>query len=307
MGERIALVVANLHHRDDILEQLPAADVNVELLASLLSDPEIGNFDQVTLLVDEPAERIEAQIKKLYRLRQWHDLLLLYIVGDGLVDECGELLFPTIDSCYGQLATAAVPANFISGWMDRSFSRRQVVVVDGRLVWRAAVVDGRRRSTMSVGALFQGVGDGGRGRVVLSSSNEVQLTLTANGVKGGLRPAYFTQALVEGLQTGAADQNGDTLVELGELFEYVSGRLREQGVSLNPQIWRYGERDELIIIGRRIGAKNRLRVKWDLLFGAVFAPLAIVLIGGRADLSHAGVMAVLFFVFYASLYILLEE
>jgi hypothetical protein len=112
---------------------------------------------------------------------------------------------------------------------------------------------------------------------------------------------------VEGLQTGAADLNGDTLVELGELFDYVSGRLKEKTGSLSPQIWRYGERDDLTIIGRRVGDSKRPRVKWDLLFGAVCAPLAIVLIGGQADLRHAGVMAVLFFVFYALLYVFLEE
>lgn len=304
MGERIALVVANLHRRDEVLARLPTAETNVDLLASLLNDPEIGNFDQVTVLVDETAEIIQAHIRDFFRLRLPYDLLLFYIIGPGLFDQAGELYFPTIDTQYDALAYTAVSAAYIADWMDRSFSRRKVLVMDGRL-GRAATSEVLESEIAAVGAAFQG---NGQWRTVVSSSNRITYSLTAAGVvgeigdAGGASTASFTDAYINGLQTGEADLNGDTLIGLGELFEYISDRLAQEAASPEPHIWRYGERDDLAFLGRRVGGGKR-PIKWDLLIGGLGAPLLIVLVGGRADPRHAGVMALLFVAFYTLLYI----
>lgn len=308
MGERIALVVANLHHRDEALARLPTAAANVDLLASLLNDPEIGNFDHVTVLVDETAETIQAHIRDFFRLRLPYDLLLFYLIGPGLFDQAGELYFPTIDTQYEALAYTAVSATYIADWMDRSFSRRKMLFLDSHF-GRAAASELVGPESAAVGVAFQG---NGQWRTVVSRSNEITYALTAAGIAGEggdigeAAAASFTNAYINGLQTGEADLNGDTLIGLGELFEYISDRLAQEAAAPEPHIWRYGERDDLAFLGRRVGKAGR-PIKWDLLIGGLSAPLLIVLVGGRADPRHAGVMALLFVAFYTLLYIFLED
>ena len=49
-----------------------------------------------------------------------------------------------------------------------------------------------------------------------------------------VQPSVFTSAVVHGLQTGEADRDEDGLVSLGELYDYVFDRVREQNPRQTP-------------------------------------------------------------------------
>jgi hypothetical protein len=71
----------------------------------------------------------------------------------------------------------------------------------------------------------------GPGRYVLSSCRSTQLANDATVDNG---TSYFTQHLVEGLVTAAADNDGDGFVGFSDVYNYVDRRLREDGKQI-PQ------------------------------------------------------------------------
>ena len=62
----------------------------------------------------------------------------------------------------------------------------------------------------------------GTGATVISSSGGTELSIEGNNYKNGL----FTYCLLEGLNSGAADMNGDKEVYLSELQRYLSQQVR---------------------------------------------------------------------------------
>jgi hypothetical protein len=107
----------------------------------------------------------------------------------------------------------------------------------------------------------------------------------------------LTHHLLQALQTGAADLDGDGQIELKKLYEYVQRQVSQARLRV------YGQQDGFIV------ARNPHRftpvqpLKWDLISGAILTPLTIIVIGGWSDLRASIGMAGLFLLFYALLYL----
>ena len=71
-------------------------------------------------------------IARLFKEKSPDDLLLLYFSGHGVLDDQGHLYLAVKDTERDLLSGTAIPANFITGEMDRSRSKRQVL--DPRLL-----------------------------------------------------------------------------------------------------------------------------------------------------------------------------
>lgn len=99
------------------------------------------------------------------------------------------------------------------------------------------------------------------------------------------------------VQTGAADADGDGQVELRELYEY----LRQQTCPVNLRI--YGKQEHFILARNPYHFIPVQPIKWDLISGAILAPVTIIIIGGRADLRTAIGLAGLLLLMYALLYL----
>ena len=68
---------------------------------------------------------------------------------------------------------------------------------------------------------------GGRGKVVLTASDSTQYSFEGGDLSGTGSASLFTRYLVEGLRSGAADQDEDGDVGLDELYTYVHDRVTE--------------------------------------------------------------------------------
>lgn len=304
MPKRIALIVSNGRYQDKTLARFGRPPADVGLLASILGDPSISDFDEVDVIVDQPADVVRRHIRDLFRRRQRYDLLLLYFAGHALLDEDRQLHLAAIDTAPDLLEETAVPAAYVTDWMDRSFSRRQILILDG--YYGQVLAPGELClpvDSTSMAAAFKGKG---YWRTILSASDAIHYTLAGNEVRGDRESSFFTHCLIHGLQTGAADLDNDGLICVDELHAYIRDQAVAQTTGEKPHLWRYGECDDLIIGSNASKFEQPQPVKWDLVFGAVMAPTATLVIGGPADLTYSIFMAVFFFLSYAFLYRFLD-
>ena len=127
-GIRIALIIASDQYSDPGLRRLRAPASDARALAAVLCDPAIGNFEVRTLL-NEPAHVVSLAVEEFFADRQPGDLLL-HFSGHGIKDQDGELYFAAPNTVLGRLGATAVAADFVSRRMNRSRSRRVVLLLD---------------------------------------------------------------------------------------------------------------------------------------------------------------------------------
>ena len=73
-------------------------------------------------LVNEAATNVRKAVARLFKEKSPDDLLLLYFSGHGVLDDQGHLYLAVKDTERDLLSGTAIPANFITGEMDRSRS-----------------------------------------------------------------------------------------------------------------------------------------------------------------------------------------
>ena len=84
MSRKLALIIGNSEFDDGNLAQLTTPSTDANALAEILRDPEIGGFDQVEALVNQPSTTIRRAISGFFVERERDDLLLLYFSGHGI-------------------------------------------------------------------------------------------------------------------------------------------------------------------------------------------------------------------------------
>ncbi|MEH1921419.1 caspase, EACC1-associated type [Nostoc sp.] len=215
------------------LTPLPAAAKDVEAMQRVLLNPEIGGFDDVTLLINPQRQVMDEAIEALFANRQKDDLVLLFFSGHGIKDENGKLYFAacnTKKTDKGELVKATtVPANSVHSVMSNSRCKREVVILD--CCFSGAFAEG-------MSAKDDGFVDirnqlGGEGRAVLTSSTSTQYSFEQQGAD----TSTYTRYIVEGLKTGAADKNEDGWISVDELHEYATKAVQEATPAMKPEIY----------------------------------------------------------------------
>ena len=245
MGRKIALVIGNSEYDDASLARLITPSEDVNDLATLLKSPEVGGFDEVLALVNEAATSVRKAIARLFKEKSPDDLLLLYFSGHGVLDDQGHLYLAVKDTERDLLSGTAIPANFITGEMDRSRSRRQVLVLD--CCHSGAFARGSKGAVgASVGtaSAFEGTG---YGRVVLTATDATQYAWEGDQVIGRADNSVFTHYMIQGLQTGEADQDHDGRITLDELYDYVYAQVVAQTPKQTPGKWSYKQQGDMVI------------------------------------------------------------
>jgi uncharacterized caspase-like protein len=245
MGRRLALIIGNSVFRDPALARLLTPDADIGALADVLLDPEIGAFDDAKLVVNMAASTIRRSISEFFTNTTRDDLLLLYFSGHGVLDEYGRLYLATKETERNYLRGTAIPTSFITDEMDHSRSRRQVLILDcchsGAFARGSKGVTGASVGTASA---FEGKG---YGRVVLTASDATQYAWEGDQVIGEAENSVFTHYLIEGMQTGKADADGDGKITVDELYDYVYAQVVKQTPKQTPGKWSYREQGEIIV------------------------------------------------------------
>jgi hypothetical protein len=253
-GARHALIVASSDYTDPELRQLQAPAADARALEAVLRDPGIGGFEVRTLL-NRPNQEVTLAVEEFFADRQPDDMLLLHFSCHGIKDEDGELYFAMSNSMLHRLASTALAANFVNQRMNRSRSKRVVLLLD---CCYAGAFERGMMARAGQGVGIEGQFAGGRGRAVITASDAMQYAYEGGGlavtgqhaVPGQLGPSVFTSALVRGLRTGEADRDQDGQVALDELYDYIYDKVQAVTPSQTPCKWTYGIRGELVIARR---------------------------------------------------------
>lgn len=127
---------------------------------------------------------------------------------------------------------------------------------------------------------------GGIGRVIITASNAIQYSFEGRTPQGDANQSVFTKHLVVGLETGAADLDGDGRIAVDELYRYVHDQVVLENAQQRPSI-SIETQGTVIVATSRAGIRASV-LPGDLL-SALTNPLPRVRLGAvdhLADLLH---------------------
>lgn len=225
---RWALLVSVSSFDDSRIRALSSPPSDVTALEAVLGDPLIGDF-AVSTLTDPSAHEMRYALERFYRVdRRSGDLLLIYYSGHGLKHERGTLHFAARDTDVDALHSTSVAASFVNDVMEASPARTHVVLLD--CCHSGAFSRGLVAKRGDRAGVLESLG--GRGRVVITSSDALQYSF-----EEGTGLSTFTRALTEGLASGHADRDRDGIVSVDDLYDYLHDRLADEGAAQTPTKW----------------------------------------------------------------------
>ena len=230
------------------LPPLAAAPKDVAAMLRVLQSPELGAFDEVTPLLNPDLEAMQTAIDRLFQSCQKGDLGLLYFSGHGITDDSDRLYLATRRTSKDTFRSTAVSASFIQDIMrDRSYQRQHVLILDccysGAFAegWLAKSADINLKPQLEV-----------EGSVVLTSSTSTQKSYEDK--EGEL--SLYTNYIVQGIESGAAESDGDGMISADELHEYAKRHVQLAKPAMKPEI--YGQRQGIKIVLSRAKVDTQL-------------------------------------------------
>jgi hypothetical protein len=281
---RFALLVGVSEYRDEDLPKLPSALRDVRAMQEVLLNAELGGFhpNHITVLENPARQQFEEAIEILFQDRKEDDLLVFYFSGHGITDEKGKLYWvtPQTRKNRGNLSKAtAVAATVLHDNMSSSSSKHQVLILDS--CFSGAIAEGLTVKSGSNVDIQRELG--GKGRAILTSSSAVQKSFHIQGYDLSI----YTHYLIEGIQTGAANQEGNDYITVDDLHEYVKKKLEQEAPLMTPQFFPVKE-------GHKINLVRSPKPKGDpeleyrqeaeaRLFEGEFSPTARKLLNRKQD------------------------
>ncbi|WP_244329363.1 GUN4 domain-containing protein [Tolypothrix sp. PCC 7910] len=234
---KYALLIGASEYESPNINNLSGVVKDIEAMQRVLQHSEIGGFDEVKFLPNPDSDTMRSEIEQLFMEKcQKEDVVLLYFSGHGYRHEDGSLFFVSRNTQINPQGSVrigtAVDAKFIhQNYMNRSKSKRQVLILD--CCFSGAFAEGMSAKEISNLSITNEIVEqlGGEGRAVLTSSTATQKSFEDSG--GGV----YTRYLIEGIETGAADNDNDGFVTVAELHEYAKRKVLEAKPAMKPEIF----------------------------------------------------------------------
>jgi len=225
MSDRLAILIGNGRFGDEPkLDELFGPRHDVSSLGRLLSDPDIGDF-VVFELLDRDSSQLDAELQRVFTMCGRDTTLLLYFAGVVVHDDAAGLFLATADVKLTDLRDSAIPMSSIKRLLRGSGSKNIAVVLD---CCYCAADGGRAREDLIEKRLRRIRSDVSPNVHIIASPAVAQTPgarelTTESGLEGRM-----TRCIVEGIETGAADRDGDNRTGVREINEYLGMRLGEQ-------------------------------------------------------------------------------
>lgn len=220
---RYALLIAAGSYEDPTLAQLRSPVQDVDCLAEVLQDPEIGEF-AVTVLVDRPDWEIRRAVDDVLADRSSNDFVMIYFSCHGVKDRHNRLHFATHNTRHDRLPGTSVPASFVSDSLERSRAGGRLLVLDCCNSGSFA----RGFTKAGTDSPLSELAEGNRGYVCITACDSFEYALEGDHITpDNPRMSIFTNAMIEGLRSGDADLNEDGLIDAYELFVYTHDKVRQ--------------------------------------------------------------------------------
>jgi len=241
-GERYAVVIGLSSYADAGITALTYADDDAESFRDfLLSDASgLQGFkpENVTFLSNEAADTrsIRSALSGL-RVATEDDIVVVYWAGHGAPDRfrSDEYYLLTHDTDAGDFAGTALSMEDFEGYLDRIEARDILLFTDACHSASVSGGAGLRGVDNAINEQFLNrLSNAGGGFLTFTASETNQYSRESTQWGGG--HGVFTYYLLRGLE-GAADENGDRIVTVGEMVEYTRQRVqRETGNEQVPFI-----------------------------------------------------------------------
>lgn len=258
---RVAVVVGVQDYADPALQGLRFPAKDARDLGAVLGDPEVGGFDRVVVVDGGPAttragilDTVRAATADLQR----DDTFLLYLSGHGTLTldpaAGSRLWFLPADGRLDDPADTGLAVADLERLVASLPARRRVLILDtchnGRTNSKSALAPDTRQT------LARLRGEPPPPREVLEVS-ESEARLFAAQLQQpamedpALQNGVYTHYLVEALTTGAADLDGDGLVDVAEAHDYARDHTiaRTGGMQVPRAEYRIVGREEIYLAG----------------------------------------------------------
>ena len=211
------------------------ADRDAEELYKLLLTPNGGGFqsDHICKLTNEQATtgNVTRALRSFLKKPAREDLVLIYFACHGSPDpdRPGNVYLLTYDTDPTDIAGTALPMETIDQALKGNLHSEKVIIladtchsaaIGGGIGGRRSVVDDSKLMNRFLQDISRS--KGGVALLTSAEANEVSF----EDAKWGGGHGVFTHYLLEGMR-GAADRDGNGLVTIGELFEYVRDNVQK--------------------------------------------------------------------------------
>lgn len=236
------------------LNPLPGSVKDVDAIQRVLAHPELGGFAEtdITVLKNPQRQAMEDAIYWLFSDRKKGDLLLFYFSGHGIKDDNGRLYLATRatrkDSNGRLVKPSAVAGASLHENINESRSQRQIIILD--CCFSGAIAQGMKVKDDGTVNLKDYLG--GKGRAILTSSTSTEYSFSsevAGHEDDGL--SIYTRYLVEGIEKGAADTDGDGWIAVEELHECAANRVKEAAPAMTPKFYPVEEGYKIVLARSR--------------------------------------------------------
>lgn len=217
-----ALLVANSTFPDDTnLLDLEGPRNDPALLRDALADETVGLVpsDNIRLVTERTMSEVLRELETFLAAGSRDDTLIMYYSGHGVLDQRSELFLCTRDTNTQFLKSTSVKASDIREMIDDSAAATTVIFLD-------CCHSGRFKGGDALSNLA------GRGTFIVTSSRPGEL---ANDTDVLNRASLFTHYLVQGIRSGATDADGDGIVTLTDVYDYLFKSLAADGRHPVPQ------------------------------------------------------------------------
>lgn len=215
---RKALLIGNASFpAEDKLLDLKCPLNDVEGLQAVLCDPAIGGFGTVDTLCDCDSNEVKRKLITFLADARSTDTVLIYYSGHGKLDGNYQLNFCTHDSEVDVLEATAVPVAFVRDQLSRCHAQNTVLMLD-------CCYSGAAKGMLSRGDVDDQLklSVKGSGTYLLTASNATETAQEKEGDRYGV----FTKHLIEALETGNADKDGNGVTTMDDLYHYIVRAVR---------------------------------------------------------------------------------
>jgi formylglycine-generating enzyme required for sulfatase activity len=242
MARKVALLIGVGEYGDG-LKPLRCPVNGVRTLTSILESPDIGQFNQVIPLENPDVGTMQTRIGEVFAQLAKPDLVLFYFTGHGIKDMDGSFYLTTAQTQLFENNRpnpgTAVEAGFLKRVITNCAAERKVIILD--CCFGAAFADG-----------FLGMDDsgidveaqlGGKGWCVLTAATSRRYALEQEGED----LSVYTRYLVEGLKTGGAAPEGQELISVRHLHNYIEKNVKIAAPAMEPAIFNAKQGDEIVL------------------------------------------------------------
>ena len=194
---------------------LKYTDDDAYRMYAFLKSPEGGALpdNQIRLMIDEDATRrnIIESMQTLFMQADENDVVMLYLSGHGLK---GSFLPYDFDGYNNRLRYEDVQTI-----LSNSPAKQKICLTDA--CYAGTLGDRGVNLQQALNQFYERIDQSQSGTAFLMSSAAEAVSLEDQGLRQGI----FSHYLIRGLK-GQADQNQDKVVQLGELFDYVTNQVK---------------------------------------------------------------------------------